>query len=303
VFAEEHGIERAYDSYAQLLDDSEVDIVLIATPNALHAEQVISAAEAGKHVFCDKPLATSVADAERAVAACAAAGVKLGINFEFRQAQPFVAIRDLIRSGAIGEVQTIRIESTPGVVPLSGWRADPDVAWLGVTASTGVHLYDLFRYLLDAEVSEVVVMMDVGRRAAEEMEATCIALLRFGNGVLAHVATSQRSPFPTNDLVIEGSRGRIDSRGVGSLARLMRSGLPMVHVNLTTDGGTETRTYDVSDVFERSVAVFADAVASGTEPSPSGLDGLVSVGLMEAIVTSARDGVVVSPSIEAVTWQ
>jgi 1,5-anhydro-D-fructose reductase (1,5-anhydro-D-mannitol-forming) len=303
VFAETHGIERAYESYASLLDDNDIDIVLITTPNGLHAEQVIEAAAAGKHILCDKPLATSVADAQQAVEACRDAGVKLGINFEFRHAQPFIDIRDVIRAGTIGEVQTVHIESCGGVVPLAGWHTDPDLAWLGVTANTGVHIYDLLRFLLGTEVYELVVMMDVGRRAAAEMETTSLALLRLDNGALAHVAASQSSPQPVNDFVIHGSGGRIDSRGLGSLARLLRSGTPQVEVRVTTDRGVETRDYDVSDVFERSVAAFAQAVASDSEPSPSGVDGLISVGVLEAVVKSARDGIVVTPRVEVAEWQ
>jgi len=73
AFAQRHGSGVPYDNYAALLADPAVDAVYIATPNGLHAEQVIAAAAAGKHVLCDKPLATSLADGERAVAACAAA--------------------------------------------------------------------------------------------------------------------------------------------------------------------------------------------------------------------------------------
>jgi 1,5-anhydro-D-fructose reductase (1,5-anhydro-D-mannitol-forming) len=303
VFAEAHEVERAYESYASLLNDDDIDVVLITTPNGLHAEQVIAAAAAGKHVLCDKPLATSVADAERAVDACRDAGVKLGINFEFRHAQPFIDLREVIRAGTIGNVQTVHIESCGGVVPLAGWHTDPELAWLGVTANTGVHIYDLLRFLFGAELSEVVAMMDVSRRAAEEMETTSLALLRLDNGVLAHVAASQSSPQPVNDFVIHGSAGRIDSRGLGSLARLLRSGVPQIKVDIATDQGVETREYDVSDVFERSVAAFAQAVADDSEPSPSGTDGLISVAVLEAIVKSARDGMIVAPRSEVAEWQ
>ena len=75
-FADRFGAAAAYDDYQALLDDPAVDVVYLATPNAMHADQVVAAAEAGKHVLCDKPLATTVADAESAVAACGAAGVR-----------------------------------------------------------------------------------------------------------------------------------------------------------------------------------------------------------------------------------
>ena len=78
AFAGRHGAARALTSFRELLADPGVDAVYIATPNALHAEQVVAAARAGKHVMCDKPLALTVADAQRAVSACEEANVRLG---------------------------------------------------------------------------------------------------------------------------------------------------------------------------------------------------------------------------------
>jgi 1,5-anhydro-D-fructose reductase (1,5-anhydro-D-mannitol-forming) len=84
AFAGRHGAARALTSFGELLADPGVDAVYIATPNALHADEVVAAAAAGKHVMCDKPLALAVADARRAVAACEEAAVQLGITFQTR---------------------------------------------------------------------------------------------------------------------------------------------------------------------------------------------------------------------------
>ncbi len=84
AFATRFGAARAYTAFEDMLADPEVEAVFIATPNALHADQVVAAADAGKHVLCDKPLAITADDASRAVEACAAAGVALGINFHNR---------------------------------------------------------------------------------------------------------------------------------------------------------------------------------------------------------------------------
>lgn len=303
AFAQAHGVARAYGSYDAMLADADVDAVIITTPNALHAQQVIAAAAAGKHVLCDKPLATNIEDAKQAIDACHNAGVKLGMNFEFRHAQGFIDIRDAIRAGAIGDVHTIQIDSCGGVVPHVGWRADPSLAWLGATANVGVHLYDVLRFVLDAEVTDLVAMLDVGRLAAEQMETISMVLLRFDNGALAQVVASQRATRPLNDVVIHGSRGRIDSRGIGSLAYLLRSGTPLTEVRVSTEATVESRSYDVSDVFERTISAFAQAVGADIEPAPSGADGLISVQLMDAVVTSARNRVMVSPGSGTSAWQ
>ena len=112
-FAARHGAAAAYDDYRALLEDPSVDAVYIATPNALHADQVVAAAEAGKHVLCDKPLATTVADAERAVAACEAAGVRLGITFQTRNHEGMRDIRDLLAAAASGRCGWSRSSSAP----------------------------------------------------------------------------------------------------------------------------------------------------------------------------------------------
>src|SRR6185503_1190974 len=125
AYAKKFGARRAYTSHDDLLRDREVDVVAIHTPNALHAELAIAAARAGKHVFCDKPMATSVADAERIVRECEKAGVKLGVNFHNRFMPSFVETRRIIASGEIGEVQMVQLEASPGARPggrLGSWR-------------------------------------------------------------------------------------------------------------------------------------------------------------------------------------
>src|SRR5215216_3004056 len=117
AFAAKHNAAHALTSYEEMLQRSDIDVVLITTPNALHAEQAIAAARAGKHVYCDKPLATSVADAERMIAECEKAGVKLGVNFHNRFMPCFIDTKRIIDSGEIGEVQLIVLEASPGARP------------------------------------------------------------------------------------------------------------------------------------------------------------------------------------------
>ena len=140
-------------TYAKMLADPAVGAVYIATPNALHAEQVIAAARAGKHVLCDKPLAVSVADAQRCVAECRSAGVRLGITFQTRQHDGMAEAAALVRDGAIGRVVAAEAQmGTGGRLP-QGWRTDPALAGLGTLNNVGVHALDILRYLLGSEVA------------------------------------------------------------------------------------------------------------------------------------------------------
>jgi 1,5-anhydro-D-fructose reductase (1,5-anhydro-D-mannitol-forming) len=285
AFAKKFKAARAYTSYDELLRNPEVTVVAIHSPNSQHAVQAIAAARAGKHVFCDKPMATSVADAERVVRECEKAGVKLGVNFHNRCMPAFVETRRLIASGAIGEVRIVQIETSPGA--RSGertgtWRLDAALAGLGTTYSIGVHIFDILRYLLGSEVTMVSALFDT---APGLMEGVNLSTLRFANGVLAQVSVHETAPLPRNDFVIYGSKGRIVGRG---LTRSRAAGALEV---TTADGRTTVTEYPVTDAHAAAVAAFSDALIEGREPMPSGLDGLRSAQLTEAMARSASEGV------------
>jgi len=103
-FAQKHKARAAYSQLGDLLKDSRVDGVFVASPNALHAEHVVQAAEARKHVLCEKPMATTVADAVRMVQACRRAGVTLGVAFNLRQHPAYIRARELVAAGTLGRV-------------------------------------------------------------------------------------------------------------------------------------------------------------------------------------------------------
>jgi 1,5-anhydro-D-fructose reductase (1,5-anhydro-D-mannitol-forming) len=281
AFAERHGAPTAGTDLAAMLADPAVDVVAITSPNALHAEQAIAAARAGKHVYCDKPLATSGRDAERVLEACATAGVRIGMNFQTRYHACFREARAIIERGEIGEVIAVQVDSSSGDVHFAGWRAEPDLAGLGAVNNIAVHLYDLLRYLLAAEVREVSALFDTGRDGG--LERVPMVLMRFSSGVLAYANGNQRTPFPLNDIVIHGTTGRIDGRGI---TRPQREG----EMRVLTAAGERVGQYASHDVYERTVAAFSAAVLAGRDPDPSGLDGLRSVQLTDAIRRSAREG-------------
>lgn len=290
-FVERHGAERAYTRYEDLLADSAVDVVLIATPNALHADQVIAAARAGKHVLCDKPLATSPGEAARAVEECRRAGVKLGIDFQTRHTASSAESRRLIESGAVGDVMVVQAEHGVGRSPLRGWRTDPELAGLGTVYNIGVHTYDLVRYLVGSEVAEVTAMFDA---PPGQLETLALTLLRFENGAFAYVNANQSVPFRQNDFVVYGSSGRIVGR---NLSRHMQEG----ELRVVRGEGEETsEAYSTQDAFQRVVADMNAAVVEDRDPLASGVDGLRSVELCEAIARSAREGRRVSPSYAGV---
>ena len=284
-FSKKFGAQHAYTDYESMLRDPDVTVIAIHTPNALHAEQAIAAARAGKHVFCDKPMATNVADAERIVAECERAGVKLGVNFHNRYMQCFVDAKDVIASGEIGEVLIAQIEASPGARPggrLGTWRLDPGMAGLGTTYSIGVHIYDILRFMLGCEVATVTALFDTPRGVMEE---TNLSTLRFTNGALVQVNINEKAPNPHNDFVIYGSKGRITGRGV---TRSRASGELRV---LSNDGKSRRTEYPVTNAHEVCVIDFSKALLEGRNPVPSGIDGLRSAQITDAMARSAWEGV------------
>jgi len=284
AFAASHGAQRGMTSYEEMLAAEDIDAVYIATPNALHAEQVAAAASAGKHVLCDKPLAMSVYDAEAAVAACEDAGVRLGMMFQTRRFEGVPEAVAAVRDGTIGRVVMAQVEMGAGRNLPKGWRTDPSLAGLGTINNIGVHAFDLLRYLLGAEVIEVSALID--REEGFTVDTAAAVILRFDNGTLAYVNANQAVGHPQNDFVLYGSSGRVLGR---NLSRPRQDGTLIV---TTADGQTE-KSANTSGGYRETLAAFAEAIEVGHDPSPSGVDGLRSVELTTAIATAVETGSVV----------
>jgi 1,5-anhydro-D-fructose reductase (1,5-anhydro-D-mannitol-forming) len=284
-FARAHGAATALDDYAKMLADPAVQAVYIATPNALHADQVIAAAKAGKQVLCDKPLALTVTDARRCVEECRIAGVRLGITFQTRYYDRIADAAKLVRDGEIGNVTVAEVTMSAGRNLPRGWRTDPALAGLGTLNNIGVHAFDLLRYLLGCEVSEVVAMTDA--EPGYRIETTALVLLRFASGTIAYVNANQSVPHSRDDIVLYGSRGRILGR---NLSRPDREGT----LSIVTSAGERTFPARTSDGYLRVIEAFADAVAHDRDPDPAGADGVRSVALTTAIAQAMAERRVVS---------
>ena len=279
AFATRHGAARALVSYPDLLADPKVDAVYIATPNALHVDQVVAAAAAGKHVLCDKPLALSAADARRAVAACEHAGVRLGITFQTRFHDNFDRFREVIQDGSLGEIRVVQVEMSSGRTLLTGWRTDPALAGLGVINNIGVHAFDLTRFLLGAEVTEVTAL--TGHEQGLVPETLALVLLRYASGALACVNVNQSVARPHADITVYGTKGRVTGR---SCTRMNMTG----RLEILTPNGEITLPTASYHAYQGVVAAFEEAVLGSHQPSPSGQDGLRSVELTDAIAESLR---------------
>jgi predicted dehydrogenase len=186
-FAQEHGVPYAA-SFEAALASRQVEAVLLATPHSMHTAQIAAAAKAGKHVFCEKPLALSRKDAEASVAACKAAGVFLGIGHERRYEPAMTELRRIVKSGALGTIMHAEAcfnHDKLANVPPGDWRTSPkDAPAAGMTAM-GIHLSDAFIDLF-GPVSEAYAMT-AARVAYKDNGDVVSALLRHQSGVTSYI--------------------------------------------------------------------------------------------------------------------
>ncbi|MFC0080792.1 Gfo/Idh/MocA family protein [Aciditerrimonas ferrireducens] len=277
-----HSDGRACTSLEELLEKVPLDAVYVATPNALHAEQVRAAAAAGRHVLCDKPLATTVTDAEAAMAACQDHGVRLGLMFQTRRFGGMARAKQAVDQGELGRVVLAEVTMSAGRNLPKGWRTDPAMAGLGTINNIGVHAFDLLRFLLADEVAEVTALVE--RESGIAVDTAATVLLRFRRGALAYVNANQAVPCSRDDLVLYGTDGRLLG---ANLTRPNRKGTLQF---TAADGDGWAEEAETANGYRDTIAAFAEAVREGRDPSPGGHDGLASVRLTAAIARSVEEG-------------
>ena len=233
-FAENHGVNTAYSDLNAMLADSRVDAVFVASPNHLHAPQVIRAAAAGKHVLCEKPMANTPSDAAAMVAACRDHGVTLGLGFELRFHPAHLWARRILDDGTIGRIRLAHGQwgrgnrGEPDHLARTGlrewWETPELIGDASVLVGLGVHVFDLMRFLLREEVVEVVAMTD-GQTDHQPLEHIATIALRMSGGSIAQVMCGRLLPDTQNDLALYGSDGRFATKETVWEARLGRAEL------------------------------------------------------------------------------
>ena len=163
VAGAEDGAQLVTDDWRQVVEHPDVDTVIVATPDALHYEEVMACAKAGKHVICEKPVGVNVAQAHEMWAACRDAGVADFVPFWSRYFPVFQRARQLVRSGRLGDVRAVVYRwhnPRPAGMPLT-WRDNPELSSAGSIADVGSHAYDMMRWMLGLEVTRVFAHADV----------------------------------------------------------------------------------------------------------------------------------------------
>jgi predicted dehydrogenase len=266
-FAERHGAKRWHADWRDLLRDGEVDAVYLATPVRLHAEQAVAAAEAGKHVLCEKPMALDVAGCERMIFAARANGVRLGVAY-YRHHYPLVArLRGLVASGEIGEPVLAQVQTfepfDPGPDHPRAWLLRRSESGGGPMADFGCHRIEVLLDLL-GPLAEARGFPDNVRFREREVEDTCVAHLRFRSGAVAVLAVTHAAHERRDTLELFGTRGS------AHVSVLNQGGLRIV----TATGTREERHPPHPNLHQPLVEDFVAAVREGHEPAVTGEVGL-----------------------------
>jgi predicted dehydrogenase len=281
------GIATA-ESFEAALDDPAIEAVVLCSPHQQHVDQMVAAARAGKHVFCEKPFSDRSAEAERALAAVQEAGVQVGIGHERRFEPAVLELRERVRSGDIGTALVFEGNFSQDkflTLPADNWRLSLDHAPVGPLSATGIHLVDLAIAVLGTPVS---VWANLSTRATEFENGDTLSIsLLFADGGTATITAVLTTPFIGRVCVI-GSKGWMEIRDRSHPEAPSGWDVTTTH----RDGQPETRYFPPHPSVLANLEAFARAVA-GTEPYPVTLDEIrANVRAFEAITRSVASGAI-----------
>jgi predicted dehydrogenase len=287
------GIAKAYGSYEELLADPDIDIVYNPLPNDLHVPLTLKAAEAGKHVLCEKPIGLDAADAERLSAAPKDRLVAEAFMVRFHP--QWLRAREIVRSGELGEVRLVTATFAYHNVDPENIRNDPSKGGGGLM-DIGCYPVVGARFLFDAEPKRVVALID--RDPDFKVDRLTSALVDFGGGRrLDFTVSTQLVPYQS--IQVHGTKGRVEII-IPFNAPQAEETVILVDDGATLDHrGARRETIAASDQYAEQAEAMARAVLSGTR-LPYGIDDAVqNMRILDAIALSAEKGAWVAVGSEA----
>lgn len=273
----------SYETFDRIIDNPAVDIVYVITPNSLHRDFVERAAKAGKHVMCEKPMATSVADGEAMIAACKRAGRKLMIGYRSRfQSHNIEAIK-LVRNGAIGPVRTVVADHGFTIGDPNQWRLKKALSGGGSLADIGIYSLNAARYLTGEEPIAVNAVESTDRSDIrfKEVEDIINFQLLFPSGATANCVSAYS--VNVNRYRVSGPKGWVEIEPA------------------TSYGGQAIRTQLNGQIASREPAPaksqfagqldhLSECILTGADPIVGGEEGLKDLKIIKAIYRAALEG-------------
>jgi myo-inositol 2-dehydrogenase/D-chiro-inositol 1-dehydrogenase len=274
--------------HRRLLEDASVEAVVIAAPTNLHARLIADAAAAGKQIFCEKPIALTLEEADEALAAVHRAGVRLQIGFQRRFDLAYERAHAAIRAGELGRLLFLRSTTRdPEPPPEAYLRASPSIY-----TDTAIHDMDMLRWLAGAEVTEVYAMGAALLReshAERGIDDTAVLTVRFANGAMGVIDNCWQAVYGydvrTEVLGAEGAL-EVGHARESALLRLDRRGVTADYPYWFLDR--------FGPAYEREIADFVRCITVGAAPRATGEDGRQALAAVLAAARSAREGVPVA---------
>mgnify|MGYP003288054230 CR=1 FL=1 len=283
--AAELNIPKIYDDYKQMLADPEVEAVLVCSSTDTHADIAIEAAEAGKHIFCEKPVDLTPEKVNAVIDAVAKAGVKLQVGFNRRFDHNFSTIKSMINDGKVGDVEVIKITSRDPAPPSPEYAAVSGGMFVDMT----IHDFDMARFLAGSEVTEVYAnatcLVDPAIGEAGDVD-TAVISLKFENGAIGVIDNCRRAAYGYDQRVeVFGSKG----------AACASNDTPSNVVLMDENGCTgEKPLYFFLERYMQSfrdeMLQFVDAVINDKEVPANVDDGLAAIVVALAAKKSVAEG-------------
>lgn len=284
-WAEGLGIPKIVNDYKEILKDPEIDAVLICSSTNTHSQISIEAAEAGKHIFCEKPIDYDLDRIDAVLKAVEKAGVKFQVGFNRRFDHNFKKVRDLILEGKIGDPHIIKITSRdPAPPPIEYVKVSG-----GIFLDMTIHDFDMARYLSGSEVEEVyvngAVLVDPAIGEAGDID-TAIITFKFKNGAIGVIDNSRKAAYGYDQRIeVFGSKGCVSAD----------NDTPTTTVLSTEEGVVSDKPKyffleRYTESFVTEVKYFIDAVVNNKPTPVGGIDGLNSVLIGLAAKKSLEEG-------------
>jgi predicted dehydrogenase len=297
--ADKFNIPHCCATEAELLAQ-DIDAVYIATPPNVHCRQTILAAEAGKHVLCEKPMAITLKEVDDMEAACSRASVKFMLAFCMRNNSYNQKARELVQTGALGQMVMGRAQLTCWYPAIHGaWRQDVSISHGGALIDMGTHCLDLLEWIMGSKLMEVTGFQDLmSHTYATKVEDASTIVGRFSNS--AHAIVDNYFNIPDgaagNRLELYGTRGSIIAQQTigqdqgGEMFSIIRpqqtyDANQMRHFELQR----EKYQIEGTGLYGQMIAVFGECILSGQEPPVTLEDGRHSVRLVNAIYQAVRE--------------
>ena len=275
-----------YPDFDAVLHDTQVDAIVLTTPNIFHEAQVCAAAEAGKHIYCEKPLGLTAASARRSIEACEKANIVIGIGHERRFEPALQELRRMVRDGSLGTIMHAEAAFSHDKligVPPGDWRTVPETAPAAAMTAMGIHLTDLYIALF-GRVSTVQAMT-TKRKLDWETGDVVTVQLGFEAGMTASLSAILYTPHFIRTHVF-GTEQWVEIR---SDTHPDTPGGKTEFVAMTTNKGAETKIFDWVDSVTANLEAFADAIEGGKAYPIERWEMVHNIEVLEAIATSAQN--------------